>query len=55
MIIGIGNRMQDLRNVKGGSSAVPPPPTTFWMELENGSGFMQLEPSVDLMLVETAP
>jgi len=59
MIIGIGNRMQDLRNVKGGSSATPPPPISFNIELENGSGVMQLEtasaPITDLMLLQTAP
>jgi len=54
MIIGIGNKTVDLRRPKGPSGPTPPT-VTFYMELENGSGFMELEPSTDLMLLETAP
>ena len=44
-----------LRLPGGDAITPPPPPVTFYMELENGSGFMELEPSTDLMLLETAP
>lgn len=54
MIIGIANRIINLRRPKGPS--VPPPPVvTFEMELEDNSGVMELETSTDLMLLETAP
>lgn len=54
MIIGIGNKTVDLRRPKGPSGPTPPA-VTFYMELEDSSGFMELEPSTDLMLLETAP
>ncbi len=57
MIIGIGTKITDLRRPKGPTT--PPPPGTWYIELENGSGFMQLEtasaPITDLMLLEAAP
>lgn len=58
MIIGIGTKLTDVRKPKGltGTPAPPPPPPQqFFMELEDGSGFMELEPSTDLMLQEAAP
>ena len=58
MIIGIGTKLTDIRKPKGltGTPAPPPtPPQQFFMELEDGSGFMELEPSTDLMLQEVAP
>lgn len=58
MIIGIANRIINLRNPKGSTGTPappPPPPQQFFMELEDGSGFMELEPSTDLMLQEAAP
>jgi len=61
MIIGIANRVINLRNPKGSTGTPvpppppPPPPQQFFMELEDGSGFMELEPSTDLMLQESAP
>ena len=58
MIIGIGTKLIDIRKPKGltGTPAPPPPPPQqFFMELEDGSGFMELEPSTDLMLQEVAP
>jgi len=58
MIIGIGTKLVDIRKPKG-PSGTPPPPQTFNIELENGSGVMQLEtasnPFTDLMLLESAP
>ena len=61
MIIGIGTKIIDIRRPKGLAATPtpppppPPPPQEFFMELENGSGFMELEPSTDLMLQEAAP
>ena len=58
MIIGIGTKLTDIRKPKGltGTPAPPPPPPEqFFMELEDGSGVMELEPSTDLMLQEVAP
>ena len=52
MIIGIGNKTVDLRRPKGSSV---PLVETFYMQLEDSSGLMELEPSTDLMLLETAP
>ena len=41
----------------GGDAVTPPPPAiTFYIELENGSGFIALESSLtDLLLQEAAP
>ena len=58
MIIGIGTKLTDIRKPKGltGTPAPPPPPPQqFFMELENGSGVMELAPSTDLMLQAVAP
>ena len=61
MIIGIGTKLTDVRKPKGLTGTPvpppppPPPPQQFFMELEDGSGFMELEPSTDLMLQEVAP
>jgi len=59
MIIGIGTKLVDIRKPKGPSGVAPPPPQTFNIELENGSGVMQLEtassPVTDLILLESAP
>jgi len=54
MILGIGTKLIDLRRPKGPTTP-PPPAVTWYIELENGSGFMELEPSTDLMLQESAP
>ena len=55
MIIGIGNKTVDLRRSKGPSGSTPPA-TTFYIELEDGSGFIALESSLtDLLLQEAAP
>jgi hypothetical protein len=58
MIIGIGTKIINIRTPKGLAATPtppPPPPQQFFMELEDGSGFMELEPSTDLMLQESAP
>ena len=53
MIIGIGNQFQDLRRPKGPST---PPAETFYIQLENASGFISLETALtDLLLQEAAP
>ena len=52
MIIGIGNQFQDLRRPKGLSA---PPAETFFVELENGLGFLELQNTTDLILHEAAP
>lgn len=52
MIIGIGNQFQDLRRPKGPSA---PPAQTFFIELENGLGFLELQNTTDLLLQEAAP
>lgn len=55
MIIGIGNKTIDLRRPKGPSGPTPPA-VTFYMELEDGSGFITLETALtDLLLQEAAP
>jgi len=54
MIIGIGNQFQDLRRPKGPTTP-PPPGVTWFIELEDGTGFMELQTSTDLMLLEAAP
>ena len=54
MILGIGTKLIDLRRPKGPTTP-PPPAVTWYIELENGLGFMELETSTDLMLLETAP
>ena len=53
MIIGIGTKLIDLRRPKGPSS--PPPAVTFFIELENGLGFLELQNTTDLLLQEAAP
>jgi len=52
MILGIGNQFQNLRNPKGPTT---PPVITWFIELEDGTGFMELQASTDLMLLEAAP
>ncbi len=52
MILGIGNQMQDLRKLRGPSV---PPAETFFIELENGLGFLELQNTTDLLLQEVAP
>jgi len=55
MIIGIGTKLVDIRKPKGPSST-PPPVATWYIELENGSGFIALETALtDLLLQEAAP
>ncbi len=53
MIIGIGTKIIDLRRPKGPTT--PPPPGTWYIELENGLGFIELQNSTDLLLQEAAP
>ena len=52
MIIGIGNQFQDLRRPKGPTT---PPGSTWYIELENGLGFLELQNTTDLLLQEAAP
>ena len=55
MIIGIGTKLVDLRKPKGPSGPPPPPAVTFYIELEDGSGFVALETALtDLLLQEAA-
>jgi len=54
MIIGIGNQVQDLRRPKGPTTP-PPPGATWYIELENGLGFLELQNTTDLLLQEAAP
>ena len=42
MIIGIGNQFQDIRRAKGPTTP-PPPGVTWYIELENGLGFLGLQ------------
>jgi hypothetical protein len=51
MIIGIGNQVQDLRRPKGPTT----PLDTWYIELENGLGFLELQNTTDLLLQEAAP
>jgi hypothetical protein len=54
MIIGIGTKIMDLRRPKGPTTP-PPPGVTWYIELENGLGFLELENTIDLLLQEAAP
>ena len=54
MIIGIGTKIIDLRSPKGPTTP-PPPGVTWYIELENGLGFLELENTIDLLLQEAAP
>ena len=54
MIIGIGNKITDLRKLRGPSGPTPPV-VTWYIELENGLGFLELENTTDLLLQEAAP
>ncbi len=51
MILGIGTKLIDLRRPKGPSTPVE----TFFIELENGLGFLELQNTTDLLLQEAAP
>ena len=54
MILGIGTKLVDIRRPKGPST--PPPPVVNWyIELENGLGFLELQNTTDLLLQEAAP
>jgi len=54
MIIGIGNQLQDLRRLKGPTTP-PTPGVTWYIELENGLGFLELQNTTNLLLQEAAP
>ena len=48
--------LPSFRSPEGGAITPPPPAATFYIELENGSGFIALESSLtDLLLQEAAP
>ncbi len=53
MILGIGTKLIDIRRPKGPTT--PPPAVTWYIELENGLGFIELQNSTDLLLQEAAP
>ena len=53
MILGIGTKLVDLRRPQGPTT--PPPATTWYIELENGLGFIELQNTTDLLLQEAAP
>jgi len=58
MIIGIGTKLVDIRKPKGltGTPAPPPPPPQdFFIELESGLGFIELQNTTGLLLQEAAP
>ena len=55
MIIGIGNQIENLRTPKGLSSSPTPPGITWYIELENGLGFLELQNTTNLLLQEAAP
>ena len=60
MIIGIGTKLVDIRKPKGLTGTPAPPPQPFFMELEDGSGFIGLETqpnplNPNLLLQEAAP
>ncbi len=53
MLIRLGTRLVDLRTPKGPTT--PPPPGSWYIELENGLGFIELQNTTDLLLQEAAP
>ena len=53
MLIRLGTRLVDLRTPRG--ITTPPPAVTWYIELENGLGFLELENTIDLLLQEAAP
>ena len=55
LVISISNTVSSDGVLEGGARSVTPPSGDFFIELEDSSGFMELELSTDLMLLETAP
>ena len=55
LVISISNTVSSDGVLEGGARSVTPPVADFFIELEDSSGFMELELSTDLMLLETAP
>lgn len=54
LVISISNTVSSDGVLEGGARSVAPS-ADFFIELEDSSGFMELELSTDLMLLETAP
>jgi hypothetical protein len=54
MMLGIGTKLVDLSRPKGPTTP-PPPAVTWYIELENGLGFLELQNTTDLLLQEAAP
>jgi len=51
MILGIGTKLIDIRRPKGPTTLA----VTWYIELENGLGFIELQNTTDLLLQEAAP